>query len=233
MAHTDLPAWVWKRAQNLCRFDRIDLSHAALLVVDLQNAYVAEGMPLAISIAQEIIPQVNRLGSAMRAAGCPVIFLRHTTSFEGPEALPLWQQEMASPRMKEIRALLRPGKAPHDIYQALHREPGDVLIDKYRISAFARHSSQLDEVLQAAAIDTLVMCGAATNVCCETTARDAKMLGYKVFFISDATVALTLEEHQAALLNLALIFADVRTAEDMLALIESNRLSAKPETFKA
>ena len=68
-------------------------------------------------------------------------------------------------------------------------------------------------------IDTLNVTGTLTNCCCDSAARDANMLGYKGLFVSDATAAVTDEEHNAALLNLVLMFADVRSTADVLGLI--------------
>ncbi len=97
----------------------------------------------------------------------------------------------------------------------------DRVLNKYRYSAFARHSFGLDGILQEQGIDTLIIAGTLTNCCCESTARDANMLGYKVLFLSDATAAVTDEEHNAALLNLQIMFADVRTTDEVLRLLES------------
>jgi len=68
-------------------------------------------------------------------------------------------------------------------------------------------------------VDTLVIAGTLTNCCCESSARDAFMLGYRVLFAADATAAVSDEEHNAALLNLAVMFADVRRTDDIVALL--------------
>jgi nicotinamidase-related amidase len=199
-------------------FDRVEPARTALIVVDLQQAYVAEGQPFASGSARAIVPNVNRLSAATRAAGGRVFFLRQTFTDEPPQALPEWQRRV-SPKVRLAREAVRAGGAAHGLYEGLEVRPDDVTIDKYRYSAFARHSSRLEDELRAAGTDTVIIVGAATNVCCESTARDAFMLGFRVFFISDATAALTDEEHNAALLNLRAVFADLRSTSEMLELL--------------
>ncbi len=105
--------------------------------------------------------------------------------------------------------------------------PDDLVINKYRHSAFAANSSPLDEELRKRGIDTVIITGAMTNACCEFTARDGYALGYRVFFMSDATAALSDEEHNASLLNLSICFADVRDTESMLGLIDEATASGR------
>ncbi len=90
-----------------------------------------------------------------------------------------------------------------------------------RFDAFMPNSSDLDAILRQRGIDTLIITGTVTNVCCESTARDANMLGYKVVFVTDATAAFTDEEHNAALLSMAAVFAEVRDTAGVLRLLEA------------
>jgi len=147
-----------------------------------------------------------------------VFFLRQTYTDEPPRALPEWQKQV-SPKVAKVRERVRAGLPSHDVYNALDVQPVDVLVDKYRHSAFARHASDLEAQLRAAGIDTLIIVGIATNVCCESTARDAFALGFRVLFVADATAALTDEEHNAALLSLRAVFADVRMTDEVLQVI--------------
>jgi ureidoacrylate peracid hydrolase len=119
-------------------------------------------------------------------------------------------------------ASLAPGSFGHALHADLDVASDDLVIDKYRYSAFIHHSSDLDAKLRGAGVDTIVVVGTVTNCCCESTARDGNMLNYKTFFISDATAALTDEEHNAALLSMAAIFADVRSTTDLLTLITNS-----------
>jgi nicotinamidase-related amidase len=94
----------------------------------------------------------------------------------------------------------------------------DFVVDKYRYGAFACPAGRLARILEDLDAELIVLTGTSTNCCCETTAREANMAGYKVIVVSDATAALTDAEHNAALLNLRVNFADVRRAEEVLAM---------------
>ena len=87
----------------------------------------------------------------------------------------------------------------------------------------------MDEQLKALAIETLIITGTLTNCCCESTARDALQMGYKVIFLTDATATLSDEEHNAALISMTSIFADVMDTSRLLGLVErshSTRVAA-------
>ena len=94
--------------------------------------------------------------------------------------------------------------------------PSDMVVDKTRFGAFVPGSSELHEILQARGIDTLIITGTATNVCCESTARDAMQMNYKVIFIADGNAALSDAEHNATLNNMVTLFADVMTTREVV-----------------
>ena len=217
-----LPEWVAQRRQLLPTVKQIAPRSTALLVIDLQRFFVDPGSPLTVPNAVETVPSVNRLARALRARGGQVIFLRHTFSDRKPFAVPAWFQGPDSAYVSVSREQLTPGTASHELYAGLQRAPEDWIIDKHRFSAFPGNSSDLDARLQARGIDTVIVTGTLTNCCCESNARDALMRDYRVLFASDATAALTDEEHNASLLNLALTFVDVRPTQEILDLIESS-----------
>ena len=119
-----------------------------------------------------------------------------------------------------MRRAFTPGDFGHALYPSLEVRPGDPIVRKTRFSAFIQGASDLDAVLRARGIDTLIIVGTATNVCSESTARDAMMLNYKVFFVSDANACRTDEEHNATLAILMIMFADVRSTDEMIALLQ-------------
>ena len=93
--------------------------------------------------------------------------------------------------------------------------PGDLRVQKRRFGAFAPGASDLHAILQDRGIDTLIVTGTASQVCCESTARDAMMLNYKVFFIATAMRRSPMTEHNATLSAMAHTFCDVvDTADD-------------------
>jgi len=214
-----LPEWVAQRRQMLPRVRDLKLPATALLVVDLQRYFVDPGSPVTVASAREVIPNVNLLARTVRAAGGLVVWLRHTYSDERPFALPAWFEGPDSGYARAARAQLTAGAAGHELHPALATAAGDWVVNKHRFSAFLPNSSDLDARLRAQGIDTVIVTGTLTNCCCESSARDALMSDYRVLFASDATAALSDEEHNASLLNLAMTFVDVRPTAEILALI--------------
>ena len=101
-----------------------------------------------------------------------------------------------------------------------------MLLEKSRFSAFTANASPLHQELQARGIDTLVISGTLTNCCCETNARDAMQLNYRVIMATDANAALSDEEHAAALFILGLIFADLHTTDEITQMLAAARALA-------
>ncbi|MEO6040548.1 MAG: cysteine hydrolase [Croceibacterium sp.] len=196
-------------------FDRIDAARTAHLVVDMQNGFMEPGAPVEVPQARTIVEPINRLSRATRAAGGTNVFLRYTTSdLDG--AWSVFGRRMG-PAVAEHKAAFTPGAHYHDFWPTLEVEPGDLVIDKSRFSAFTANASTLHEQLQARAIDTVVITGTLTNCCCETNARDAMQLNYKVIMVPDANAALSDEEHAATLHILGLVFADLLSADEVIA----------------
>lgn len=216
-----IPTWAFDRGRRLNFFPMIQPRTTALIVVDMQNAFVLEGQPMGNRHAFDIIPNVNTLGHAVRASGGMVVWTRHTFVESAPFAPPPWQLNERC-GYRELMTTLAPGTLGHALHGDLIVAATDLVIDKYRYSAFIHHSSDLDAKLRAAGIDTIIVTGTVTNCCCESTARDGNMLNYKTLFVSDGTAALTDDEHNAALLSMATIFADVRSTRECVALIASS-----------
>ena len=208
-------------------FDDIDPVRTALVVVDLQNGFMASGQPAEIAQAREIVPAVNRLAQATRAAGGTVAWIQNTITPESERSWSVWLGNFADrewgPRMRQAFA---PGDFGHALYPDLDVLPGDLTVRKTRFSAFVQGSSDLDAILKARGIDTLIIVGTATNVCCESTARDAMMMNYRVFFVSDANACRTDEEHNATLAILMIMFADVRSTDEIIVLLQKNAAPA-------
>lgn len=217
MQKTSIPSWAVERGRAMHSFPSIEPKKTALLVIDMQNYFIAPGENLANPATLETVPAINRIANTLRAAGGHVLWSRHTAVDEGPGRLPPWTP--ATGPTAESRAALAPGAPGHGIYSALDVAREDTVFDKYRYSAFYNAAIDLTGHLQARGIDTVIVTGTVTNCCCETTARDAMMRDFRVFFVHDATSAVTEEEHNAALLNVQIAFADVRSSGEILALI--------------
>jgi nicotinamidase-related amidase len=219
MHQVDLPDWAVARGRSLNDFPALSPGRTVLLNIDMQNVFVAEGQVFASAHARDIVPTINRLAAAMRSKGAPVIWTRTTHTAEGPCASPAWQYDLSEPTVAEGVAALQSGAVGHMLYPLMDVEESDIVIDKYRYGAFACPAGHLARVLEDLGVEMVIITGTSTNCCCETTAREANMAGYKVIVVADATAALTDAEHNAALLNLRVNFADVRRAEDLLGMI--------------
>lgn len=194
--------------------DTIDAARAALLVIDMQNYFVAEGHPGEVPAARSIVQPINRMARAMRAAGGAVVWIQTTAA----GALERWARHhryMLTPERaaKRLAGLAEDGDG-YRLYPALEPLGTDAYVKKIKYSALIGGSSDLHDRLRERGIESLLVCGAATNVCCESTARDAMMLDYRVIMLSDANAARTVEEHLAALNNCALFFGDVMTVDE-------------------
>ena len=189
-------------------------ARTALLVVDMQDYFVAEGRPAAVAMARAIVPTINRLAAAMRESGAHVVWSQTTAT----GALQRWARHHAdvlSPERTRGRlAGLDEAGPDFALYAGLDPCPADLRVKKIHYSAFISGSSTIDADLRARGIDTVLIAGAATNVCCESTARDAAMLDYRVVMVSDANAAASDAEHQATLDMFVTFFGDVMTADD-------------------
>lgn len=216
----ELVARIVGRRGRLHLFDAIEGRRTAHLVVDLQLGFMAPGQPAEIAAAREIVPNVNRISAALRAAGGLVVYLQHTVDAEGRAGWDNWYRAFSHPeRRQRLDTVFGAGGSGHALWPDLEVGPEDLRVPKRRFSAFIPGSSNLHETLQARGIDTLIVSGTATNTCCESTARDAAMMNYKVFFAADATATHTDAEHNATLANMIAQFADVSTTEEIVALL--------------
>lgn len=119
------------------------------------------------------------------------------------------RHELSIPKLRCAVETMPAGTNSHALHPDAIVGPHDVVLDKYRYNAFLCPADSLRREFEARSIEMLIMVGTLTNVCVETTARDGNMQGYKVIVVSDACATKTDEEHNAALLNLCLAFADV------------------------
>lgn len=219
MHRIELPDWAVERGRKMNCFDDIEPKRTAFVGIDMQNAFTMEGEVFGNRHAIDIITNVNRLAGAARKAGCPVLWTQQTVSRTPPFAYPEWYYDDRDPFVRRALAALADGAFGHRHHAAMEIAQGDIVLNKYRYSAFIQNASDIESRLRDLAVDTIIIAGTLTNVCCESSARDAYMLGYKVLFATDATAAVTDEEHNASLLNLCLNFADVRTTDALIAML--------------
>ncbi|MEG1767798.1 MAG: isochorismatase family cysteine hydrolase [Comamonas sp.] len=208
-------------------FTRLDPARTAHLVVDMQNGFVEAGALLEVPQARNVVGNINAVSQALRARGGVNLFLRFSTRTTGDWSVYFEQFMDPASGRAEVADFL-PGTHGHALYPQLDVQPGDLVVDKYRFSAFTPGSSNTLEVLQARGIDTVVISGTLTDCCCEATARDAQQLGFRVVFLSDANAALTDAEHNAALNALAAWYADIRTAAQAVELVRAGMPAPVP-----
>jgi ureidoacrylate peracid hydrolase len=191
---------------------------AALLVVDMQNGFLDEagsmakiGLPVA-ALRSRSLTRTCDLVTAARQVGVPVIYTRYVymPGYIDGGLVP----NVLLPAMKEVEALAN-ASWDAEIVPELAPEPGDVVIDKSRPSAF--YGTQLEPVLTSLDVRNLVIAGVTTSICVETTARDAGQRDYHAHVVSDATAEWEEVRHQNALDVLGFMFGWVNTTDEVLA----------------
>jgi len=216
-----LPDWVkdrvLRRQGKLLSHETIDAGRAALVVVDMQNYFCAEGFPAEVPLSREIVPNINRLARAIRAAGGTVVWVQTSSA----EAMTRWgrhhEHMLTSERVEKRLAGLSETSEGFKLFPTLEALSGDLRVKKATYSAFIQGSSDIDTQLKSRGIDTVLITGTATNVCCETSARDAMVLDYRVIMVSDGNATWTDEEHAATLNTFAIFFGDVMSTDDAIA----------------
>jgi ureidoacrylate peracid hydrolase len=202
---------------KLNRYDRLFGPKTALVVIDLQNVFMLPGMPVEVPAAREIVPNVNKLAAATRAAGGKVVWVK--MCLEGQTEA--WRVFFDGDPRRTTVAELTPGAHGFELHAELDVRPKDEIVVKRRYSAFIQGSSDIDRRLREAGIDTIIIVGTLTNVCCESSARDAMMLNYKLVFVSDANAALTDDEHNATLGSVLRVFGDVASTDEVIQLLSA------------
>ena len=198
-------------------FGALDPARTALIIIDMQNYFVAPGYLGEVPMAREIVPAINRLAAATRTAGGRVVWVQNSTN-DTRQSWSVVHDHLMTPERRERRwASMDEAAAGFLLWPALDVHVGDDRIVKKRYSAFLQGASPIEAHLRAHGIDTLLFAGTATNVCCESSARDAMMLNFKVAMLSDACAATSDEMHEASLLGFYAIFGDVLTVDEAIA----------------
>ena len=202
-------------------FERLEPARTALVVIDMQHSFVAPEAASAVPAAREVVPNINRLAAALRAAGGKVAWVQATYTREGPGYWPLFFDYMVSPEVSaRILAGLTAGSPGHELWHELAVKPEDFRVRKNRYSAFFPGASELPDLLRKHDLDTVLIAGTMTNVCCEASARDAMASGFKTVVVADANAARSEAEHVASLATVAQFIGDVRTTGETLELLQ-------------
>jgi len=208
----------WRGKLHL--FDALDARRTALVVIDMQHSFVEPGAPSAVATAREIVPNINRIAGALRAAGGTVVWVQATYTRDGPGYWPLFFDYMVTPELSgRILGALTEGAPGHALWSELEVKPGDLRVRKNRYSAFFPGACELPQRLRERQVDSVLIAGTMTNVCCEASARDAMMDGFKTVLVSDANAARSDAEHVASLATILQFFGDVRTTDETIGLL--------------
>jgi ureidoacrylate peracid hydrolase len=205
-----------KRRGKMRVFSDLDPQTMALVVVDMQNVFCQPGGALEIAASRDTADNINRLAEECRAAGIPVIWIRSYHPAGGADWKMFFDYFISPERGKMAAEQLQEDNPGSAIYTEMRVAPSDYVVSKNRYSCFIPGSSSLERLLRSLKRDTIIICGTRSNVCCESTSRDAMMLDFKVLFVSDGTSAMSDFEHQATLDTLAQSFADVMTTEEVI-----------------
>ena len=195
----------------------VDPAATAVLVVDVQNDYChpegalgRQGLPTAAAMG--MIPTLERLLAAARTHGTRVIFIKtvHTDATDSAA----WIRRSGGISTAVCRENSWGGE-----YTGVAPRDGEVVVIKHRYSGFV--NTRLDSVLRTLKVENVILTGVSTNVCVESTARDAYMRDYNLVFLSDCTAAYAQEDHDATLRTMSRNFGTVASAGDVIAAWEA------------
>ncbi len=193
----------------------LDRHDTALLVIDMQNAFLDDRGSMVrrgfdTTRLRAAVEPCGRLIALARASQVPVIQTRFVFRADYRDA---------GVRVRELLPntmttnSLAAGTWDVEIIDALAPAGNDIVIDKNRPSAFI--GTPLDTILRDQGIRSIVICGITTNMCVETTARDASQFDYRTFVVSDATAEMEQSRHDHAINTLGLLFARIVTVDDV------------------
>jgi ureidoacrylate peracid hydrolase len=207
--------------------DVIDAPRTALVVVDMQNYFMKPGYIGEVPKAREIVPAINRMAAELRARGGHVAWVVTSTD-DTRESWSVYHDVLLTPERRDRRyQTMLESDEGYKLWPSLEARPGDWHVIKKMFSAFIQGSSDLEARLRARNIDTVLIAGTTTHICCESTARDAMMRNFKVVMVADALATFTDEEHQASLNTLYTFFGDVQTVDETIQSLDRGSRLAK------
>jgi nicotinamidase-related amidase len=193
-------------------FETLEPARTALVVIDMVPFFVSEG-----GYCLGIAANIARIAEVLRGAGGTVAWVVPATAdrmavseeFFGPEAAATFRRSGGE------------GPVSGRIWAGFDVHPDDLLAEKTAFSAFFPGCCPLPSLLAERGITTVVITGTVTNVCCESSARDASTLGYRVIMVADANAARRDQDHNATLYTIYRSFGDVRPTAEVIGMIES------------
>jgi len=202
--------------------ETFDTVKTALVVVDMQNYFMHESQQAACAMGAKIVPNVNRIADTVRKTGGLVVWVQNFAPHHSRES---WSamRERFTPENQETRwGSMQKDAFGFELWPELDVHAEDARVVKRRYSAFIQGSSDIEIVLKDNGIETVLIAGIATNVCCEASARDAMMLNFRTAMVSDACATFSDREHAASLGNFYLNFGDVQLTDEIIARLEAS-----------
>ncbi|WP_112322025.1 cysteine hydrolase family protein [Oceanibium sediminis] len=217
----EMPAWaqdrILARQGRPLVFDKQPADKTALVVVDMQTYFLDPASGASVPNARAIVPNINRLAEALRAAGGKVIWIRTLFTEEALADIPHFHRELLTPERFETRcAALDRSAEGSQLWPDLDVRPEDMIVEKTRYSGMIQGAGDLEAQLRDAGIDTLLITGTMTNACCESTARDAMMRNFRTTMVHDGCASIRDDEHAFALIHFALFFGDVTGTDELI-----------------
>jgi ureidoacrylate peracid hydrolase len=207
---------ITKRRGRIHSYEAYDSARTAFLVVDMQNYFVEEGEQGYCAAARNIVPNINRLARAVRETGGLVVWIVMEASEESRQNWQNFHQTYLPENTEKRFASLGFDGHGFELWHELEAENADQTVIKARYSAFIQDSSNIEAVLRQRDIETVLVGGVATNVCCDSTARDCMMRGFRTLMVSDANASFTEEEHIGALRTFISVFGDVQSTDEVI-----------------
>jgi ureidoacrylate peracid hydrolase len=203
-------------------FKDLDPAKTALVIIDMQNAFLEPDGPIPVPAALGIVEPINRAAQGCRELGVPVIWIRSHHPRNGGDWRHFFDHFVRPERREAAAAHLSADAHGSRFYSGMDVRDEDYIVIKNRYSCFIPGSSSLERLIRSMGRDTLVLAGTKTNICVESTARDGMMIDLRVVVLSDGTAALSDVEHQASLNVLIQEFADILTIDEVLDELRAN-----------
>lgn len=196
------------------------VGRVAHLVIDMQAAFLAPGSPVEVPAARSIVREINAVSAAVRRAGGLNVFVRFLINRETVAGWPRFFEQFGGVGVRKLMLdCFDRGTPLFELYDGLNVDDADHILDKTRYSAFGADSN-LDGLLKAQGVGTVIVSGTMSNCCCESTARDAMERNYRVLFGRDTNAASSVALHEAAVANMIRHFGAAPSASEIIAALQ-------------
>lgn len=226
----DLIARMTARRGRRHVFDQLVPARTALVVIDMQAAFTDARSPLHVPAATGAVPAITRMANGLRALGGTVAWVRSAFPPSNRDWTTFFDLLNPPGFTAPLRDAMQRGAWGHTLTPGLAPATDDLDIDKDRYSAFFPGACPLPDCLRAQGVDTVLIAGTLTEVCCESSARDAMMDNFRVVVLSDACATRSDAAHLASLVTMASAFADVQDVATALGFLARGSGAAQKDT---